>query len=191
MSVSRTPMLLRANNNRITIHDLGANLALGLLTHLIRPHPKVDRVNLQGNLRGLYTVSARTINIVTADSFRRNASKDIISAKFTKWFTDEWKPTDGEIWGAPQLAETGFWEHVPAERVLLLAGSDECYVDDNRIFAQKFGAVEEAGASRQLIVAAGEFHDQCVLELGAGIDDGNMMRALDSWLADLAAHPVS
>ena len=163
----------------------GGNLSLTLLAHLIKPHPNIAPVRLSGGhrLRDVFCVSPRTRNETGSDSFRRNRNMDIVNKEMTQYFMMNWKPAAMEVWAAPNAADNSFWRHAPAQRLTLLAGADEVYVDDIREFARKIGAVEQADAPRQIVVCDGEFHEQCAVDLGQGLPDGKMMKAVLSRLA--------
>lgn len=167
----------------------GANLALGLLAHVIQSKEGVPHVSLPPGqkLAGLLAVSPRTCTDTRAESFQRNAHKDIVSVQSTEFFAAQWAPVK-EVWASPVLAAPSFWAAAPVGRVLLLAGGDEVYVDDIRAFAGRFGAeegVDDGAGTRALVVCPGEYHDQGILDLGVGIEETRMLQVAVAWTSTI------
>lgn len=117
--------------------------------------------------------------------------------KCLRVITETWRPRD-DVWAAPVLARAGFWDGIRAERVLLVVGGSEVYLDDVRRVAHVMGAAEEIrntgiqgsldkarDSAVQLIVCSGEMHCQASLDQCLGIRDGHMTREVVQWLSRL------
>lgn len=166
----------------------GGNLVLALLAHLQKPHPRIAPVTLQSSLAIALCISPRCTNSTDAPSFRTNAGKDIIDAEASKSFVSMWEPVRTEVWADAISGGKEFWgrsDSVKADRLFLVVGEDECYLDDVRIFA---GLVSARGISdgdeasaRQFAVAKESFHVQTVIELAAKVTNGRMTADILSW----------
>jgi len=174
----------------------GGNLTLALLAHIKSPHPRITPLNLtssaissQGGemLRGAFCISPRCSSISTSASWTRNASKDIVGQELMQLFASSWEPPPDEVWATPICADGKFWRGVGENvgRTLVVAGSDEVYVDDIEKLAELIGAEEEVGKRVEMEVCEGEIHVQCVLDVGLGIEDGIMLRRVLHWLGSL------
>lgn len=188
----------------------GGNLTLALLAHLQTPHPDIAAVEFSGEadskdaktrmLRGAFCVSPRCANSCTSRSWTTNGDgwngkgRDIITVGLMEKFTENWRPVAGEVWGTPVCGDERFWRNIPGnivQRVLLVAGEDEVYLDDIRELAELMGADEDEGglakrnAKVEFTVCKGEVHAQCVIDAGLGIDDGIMFRRVLDWLQGL------
>lgn len=166
----------------------GGNLVLGLLAHLNTPHPDITPVSMSSPLASAIAISPRCSNSTAAESFIYNADKDIIDAAGLNEFVQKWQPVSDHVWAAADRGPEGFWtaeDAINADKMLLVAGEDECYLDDIRDFAKLISAGDpkEVGdtAARQLIIARRSVHVQAVVDLAMGIDNGFMTKALLDW----------
>ena len=87
-----------------------------------------------------------------------------------------WKP-EAEVWAAADLGDEEFWQGARAEKVGFVVGGNEVYRDDVVHTGAKLGA--------DVLVCEGEAHIQCQTDLSVGLDGGEMMRAIESWLKTL------
>ncbi|KAH1494478.1 hypothetical protein LV164_002122 [Aspergillus fumigatus] len=168
----------------------GGNLALGVLAHLRDPHPLVRPV-FEGDLRqqeqklcAVLCVSPRCANTCDAESYTYNASKDIVSRALMEVFNSHWEPVKEEVWATPLAGTKEFWGSVPAKKVLLLAGTDEVYVDDIRRFGELLGSSSQA-ASTELVLCAEETHAQAIRDVAVNNWDGVMLKVALNWLQNL------
>jgi acetyl esterase/lipase len=165
----------------------GGNLALGVLAHLRDPHPLVrpvfEGVQQEQKLRAALCISPRCANECDAASYMYNASKDIVSKASMKVFNSHWKPVKEEVWATPLAGTKEFWESVPAKKVLLLAGTDEVYVDDIRQFGELLGP--SSPADTELVLCAGETHVQAIRDIAVDNWDGVMLKVALNWLQNL------
>ncbi|GAB7322425.1 hypothetical protein MBLNU13_g03371t1 [Cladosporium sp. NU13] len=115
----------------------GGNLALALLAHIKQPHPlvpNVERVPVDGELKGALLISPWVSNKPAAASYKENAKKDYLTREAVEAFARLWAPKE-ELWGDFFQAPTNFWAGLPVKRVLLTIGGFEVFRDDVRTFA--------------------------------------------------------
>ncbi|RHZ53466.1 hypothetical protein CDV55_104768 [Aspergillus turcosus] len=168
----------------------GGNLTLGVLAHLREPHPLVRPVfeaqgegeGQQRHLRAALCISPRCANECDAASYTFNASKDIVSKATMEVFNSNWEPVKEEVWATPLAGGKEFWGHVHAKKVLLLAGTDEVYVDDIRQFGELLGS---SNADTELVLCAGEIHVQAILDIAVDNWDGVMLKVALNWSQNL------
>jgi len=189
-AVAATRVLLRTRKlSQLVIggDSAGGNLTLGLLAHMIKPHPSLEALPIEDSdqLAGAFGISARTAIDASAPSYTFNADKDIISAASVREIGFHWQPDREHVWAVPVKGDKAFWEGLKAKKILLVVGADEVYLDDVREFAQIIGA-EEGGATRQLTICADEVHDQWMLDMAMDIEDGHMTTALMKWAKTLS-----
>ncbi|GIJ99135.1 hypothetical protein Aspvir_001261 [Aspergillus viridinutans] len=167
----------------------GGNLALAVLAHLRDPHPLVRPVfegggqQQQQQLRAALCISPRCANECSAASYTYNASKDIVSKASMEVFNSHWEPVKEEVWATPLAGTKDFWGSVPAKKVLLLAGTDEVYVDDIRQFGELLGS--SSRADTELVLCAGEIHVQAIRDIAVDNWDGVMLKVALNWLQNL------
>jgi acetyl esterase/lipase len=165
----------------------GGNLALGVLAHLRDPHPLVrpvfEGVQQEQKLRAALCISPRCANECDAASYTYNASKDIVSKASMEVFNSHWKPVKEEVWATPLAGTKEFWGSVPAKKVLLLAGTDEVYVDDIRQFGELLDS--SSPADTELVLCAGETHVQAIRDIAVDNWDGVMLKVALNWLQNL------
>lgn len=97
-------------------------------------------------------------------------------------FTANWKPVIGDVWATPVKGDKAFWSDTRAERVLLVVGGHEVYLDDIKQLASLMGAEQKLGSKVELAICAGEIHVQCVLDTAMKITNGLMNSAVNDWL---------
>lgn len=164
----------------------GGNLGLALFAHMQTPHPRIQPLSLPpaSSLLGLLAISPRTRNDPTRLSHRENDGKDMLSKASMARISEAWKPTQGEVWAAPDLADRGFWRGFRADHVLLVTGGDEIYRDDIVHTAEMIGAGSDADGEEgkvEVVVCPGEVHVQCVSDMALGIEGGIMTSAVLAW----------
>jgi acetyl esterase/lipase len=133
----------------------GGNLALGLLGHLLHPHPSVPAVDLKGEaLRGALLISPWVSFDTRHDSFERNAESDIFDATpLTLWSRAFLGPSQrrnilqGDSYSEPLVAEPSWWSgaHKVVDEVLIWGGGGEIFIDGIQAFAEKFVEGWKAG----------------------------------------------
>lgn len=180
-------------------------MVLAVLAHLQQPKPGISPLELSSTtmsrnnckFRGVVAISPRTSNEAAAESFWYNHGRDNMNRKCLRVITETWRPRN-DVWAAPVLAKAGFWDGMRTERVLLVVGGSEVYLDDVRRVAHAMGAAKVGGqtviqgssvkaedSALQLVVCPGEMHCQASLDQSLGIRDGHMTREVAQWLSRL------
>jgi len=186
-AVTALDLLLQTRSlSRIVVggDSAGGNLTFALIAHIHQPHPSLKKLPIgqSDQLAAAFGISPRVLNTTNSPSFDRNNGKDIISRQSVEQITDNWQPDIDHVWAAP--AKGNFWKEIKAKKVLLLVGEDEVYVDDVTDFASAMDA-ESGRSSRQYKICEGEYHDQWIMDMAMGIEDGIMTETLRSWFKSL------
>lgn len=154
----------------VTGDSAGGNLALSLLSHIAHPHPSgtIPKVELQGKLAGAVLISPWIDFSLDTPSFRSNKYKDCIDrAAGEKWSASFLGSSKLDNYNQAGIAPASWWENLPVEKVLILAGADEVLVDGivkfEETFRQGFGQDKV-----EFLVAKGEFHDEAYIGLQLG-----------------------
>jgi acetyl esterase/lipase len=138
-------------------------------------------VKFNGNLAAIICISPRCSNAITAPSFALNGSRDVLRKQTCEFFVHTWQPGNDHVWAASNNGDREFWSAIKVDKILLLAGEFECYVDDIKTFATILGASDSSSADRQFHVAKGAMHDQVMIDQALRIQDGSMSRLLFQW----------
>lgn len=163
----------------------GGNLTLAVLAHIQRPHPRITPIEgglAEQKLRAALCISPRANNECSAASYDFNAPFDIVGRDTMAKFTASWKPVIEDVWATPVKGDKAFWSDTRAERILLVVGGHEVYLDDIKQLASLMGAEEKLGSKVELAICAGEIHVQCVLDTAMRITNGLMTNAVIDWL---------
>lgn len=109
----------------------GATLVLSLISHLTHPHPDLQAVDMEGNLRSALLLSP-WVNIDTsAASMTANKEKDILVAGcLDRWRGAYIGAAEADPWNAPLSAPISWWEGSKVEEFFVLLGDDELLRDD-------------------------------------------------------------
>lgn len=171
----------------------GGNILLGLLAHLKTPHPDIEPVDLSSPLASAICISPRCSNDTTSQSFIDNASKDVIDAANLASFVEKWQPDNDHVWAAANRGGKEFWggnDAIKVNKMLIVAGEDEVYLDGIREFAHLVSAqsADVTTADRQYVIAPKSVHVQAVIDHAMGVEDRSMTDALLSWAGQ---NPVS
>jgi len=118
----------------------GGNLVLGLLSHLLHPHPSITPLKLPSPLLGAALISPWGDFSTSALSYTRNGFKDSIDASvLQKWSAYFMDGADTDNYNQPFRAPDSWWIDLngAVRDVLITAGTDEVLVDDIKAFATK------------------------------------------------------
>jgi acetyl esterase/lipase len=177
----------------LTGDSAGANLALSLLSHIAHPHPSgtIQPIDLKRkNLTGAVLISPWVDFSTDAQSFTTNKYKDCIDPnavqQWSSAFLGEPYPHASKLdcYNQASTAPESWWEGLPVEKVLVLAGDEEVLVDGIVKFADKLK--RGLGEGRvELFVAKGEFHDQPTVDLQLGYKEsaeGKQAKLIKRWI---------
>lgn len=156
----------------------GANLAVGISSHLLHPHPEIAPLELDHALRAAILLAPWASFRTDWPSNRYNANKDIFSAHMSNMWSDSFlggKDKDG--YNEPLSAPEGWFEGLDGVvgEVLVLGGGDEVLVDCIRALAK---ILEGAHPNVTTVIAQGEWHDKPVCSmLGGGGEQSEAIKA--------------
>jgi acetyl esterase/lipase len=181
----------------LTGDSAGANLALGLLSHISHPHPglngvDVPKVDLKGEkLKGAVLISPWVSFNLDDESWKRNEYKDVLckpaGQQWSSAFVNHPSPIDpaSDYYNQAITAPASWWEGAMVEEVFIVAGEEEVLVDGITEFAGTFG--KGVGESRvEFKVFEGEYHDQPSIDLHMGYkesQEGEQAKAIKGWIA--------
>lgn len=140
----------------------GGNLALALLAHIKQPHPlspTVERVPVDGELKGALLISPWVSNTTTAASYGENSKKDYLTREAVEAFVRLWAPKE-ELWGDFFQAPTDFWAGLQVKRVLFTVGGFEVFRDDVRTLATLMEAKSNKDSLVRFVETPAEIHVQ-------------------------------
>ena len=118
----------------------GGNLILGLLSHLLHPHPSLEPLVLPKPLLGAAVISPWGDFNTSAPSYTSNQYKDSVNAAvLQKWSDYFMGSAKADEYNQPFRAASSWWENLSGkvQNMLITAGSDEVLVDDIMAFAEK------------------------------------------------------
>lgn len=128
----------KPSNLIISGDSAGANLTLGVLSHLSHPHPSIAPLELSEPLRAALLIAPWVSFDNTADSFRRNQYKDCIDSRSLKpWSTAFLAGAPADNYNQPLRAPAEWWKDLKVEEVLIIACADEVLVDPIKEVAEK------------------------------------------------------
>ncbi|GME21962.1 Glycoside hydrolase family 61 [Neofusicoccum parvum] len=194
----------RAPESVVVLGDsAGGTLALALLASL-----REGRGPRGEDVRGWFAERRRLAAVVAvspwcglgvgAESYGRNAGWDFLSAEVMGGFVEAWGPRVGEVYGdmlgaAERDDGMGevFWRGVcggeerVVERTLVTVGTREVFLDDVTEMARLMGAAEGADGRVKFVKCADEVHVGAVVDVALGIEGGDMLEAILTFLKGL------
>lgn len=162
----------------------GANLAVGIISHILHPHPEIDPLRLDDGkrLRAAILLAPWASFDLDWPSMTRNARKDFLSPSVTaSWsasFLGDPAMRNRDPYNEPLAAEQAWWAGLRGvlQDCLVVGGADELLADVVRELARRFSTAL-AGALT-VLMAEGEWHDMPVLSLlGAGGEQDKAIRS--------------
>lgn len=108
------------------------NLVLGLISILSHDHPCLSGLQSHGeSFKDAVLISPWVTFDQNAASFGTNRLKDNVTAKGLKKWSDAYLDLhQSDFFNTPLGAPEGWWRNLPFDRILILAGGDELFVDD-------------------------------------------------------------
>lgn len=158
----------------------GANLALGVMSHILHPSPDIDPLQLSSPLAGLLCISPCLAFNFRAPSYDENAKNDFLSIKQIKRFLEAYLPLtyQREFYSEPLEAPISWWKGFPAKSALLLAGDLEIMRDDAVKFAKK---ISGQIPGFEFLVCKNEVHVGCAADFALGAERLTMTQTSWSW----------
>ncbi|KAL2038135.1 hypothetical protein N7G274_009082 [Stereocaulon virgatum] len=162
---------LRPENISIGGDSAGANLAIGVLSHLMHPHKDITPLELsgEGRLGAAILLAAWCTFRTDYPSRTYNENKDIVSATLgDRWSESFLGGKDRDAYNEPLSAPEDWWNGLEGvvREILICGGADEILVDPIRELGEKFKAVHK---NTTVFIADGEWHDMPTVDaLGGG-----------------------
>ncbi|KAF2655212.1 alpha/beta-hydrolase [Lophiostoma macrostomum CBS 122681] len=153
--------------NIILVGDsAGANLILGIISHLLHPHPdaSIPPLRVDTPFGGAVLVSPWTNFNPVAESYTTNKKKDFVNqyilAKWGRYYMGT-APTDA--YNQPGTASEKWWQGIDAKvrDIMMTAGGDEVMFDDQRAFSE---TLKQSFPSLEVQFFQGETHDQLFMD---------------------------
>ncbi|KXT03923.1 hypothetical protein AC578_9250 [Pseudocercospora eumusae] len=175
----------KASNIVIIGDSAGGNMTLGLISHLLHPHPEVPKIELREPLATAVLISPWVKFSTTDDSWKRNATSDMIppiaAARWASLFKGS-RPSDE--YNEPILGDAKWYAGLDrvVKDVLVWGGDGEVLIDSIQDFAKTLKA---AHAKVDLVVEKGAAHEDFMMEklLGySGTAEGTQL--IESWIAE-------
>ena len=149
----------------------GGNLALGVLSHLMHPHPEITPLRLPHNQKLNSAILLAPWVSLNTDwpSNTYNASKDLVTIPASGIWSSSFlggKPRDA--YNEPLSVDPSWWEGLDGvvEEILIVGGADEVLVDSIREFGK---IVERVHGKVTTVIAEGEWHNMPVIfSMGMG-----------------------
>ena len=142
----------------------GGNLALGLVSHLLHPHPEIAAIKIEQPLRAAILMSPWVSFSTDWPSSKGNAQKDLVVNDLADvWSTAFLAGRERDGWNEPLSASGHWWqglENVVSE-VLVQGGADEILIDSIKELAKR---LEAAHPKATTFVAEGEWHEAPVIQ---------------------------
>lgn len=183
----------------------GGNLVLGVLSHLLHPHPSISPLELRQPFLGAAMVSPWGDFRTSAPSFLKNDYNDSIDAPtLRKWAAYFMNGADADNYNQPFRASDEWWSGLGGvvQSLLITAGTDEVLVDGIAAFAAKIRVrsvrtrtlhsaktltytvfLQTIFPTTKTLLASQEYHDQPFME---PLDDGQQRsqqgKLLKAWV---------
>ena len=161
----------------------GANLAIGVLSHMMHPHKEVTPLQLDGGAKLASAILLAAWCSFRTDwpSSRYNAKKDIVSPNAGNQWSESFlggKEKDG--YNEPLSASAGWWDGLKdvVEEVFMAGGGDEILVDPIRELARQYKVsmldflldrllilLQAVHPKVTVVIAEGEWHDRPIVTL--------------------------
>lgn len=162
----------------------GANLAVGVLSHLLHPHPDIPPLELDGPLGAAILLAPWASFRTDWPSEAYNAQKDLVS----KWLGNYWSASflggmERDAYNEPVHAPAGWFKGLDGivSEVLVVGGADEILVDVIRALAK---ILEGVHSKVTTVIVEGEWHDRPINSLLGG--GGEQAEAIEAFVKSRA-----
>ncbi|KAI8965380.1 alpha/beta-hydrolase [Daldinia sp. FL1419] len=173
------------DNIIISGDSAGANLGLGIISHLLHPHPSILPLKLSSPIGGLALISPWVTLQTSAKSSRSNALRDVVSKEvLNKWGSYVLGGAALDEYNAPLAAQPTWWKDIQTvvHNILLTGGRNEVIFDDIQEFE---GKIKESARDMQ-VVFTDETHDQPLLDPQFGIKkECESSKVFKSWVTSI------
>ena len=175
-----TELKRKPQNVTIAGDSAGANLANGVLSHLLHPHPEIPALHFApGEKLGAAILLCPWASFQTDwPSVKYNAKSDFVGAKPANYWSKSFlggKKSDA--YSEPLLAEQEWWNGLDGvvEEILIVGGGGEVLLDVIKELGRRF---ELAHGKVTMVIAEGEWHDKPVtIVLGMGGESSEVIKS--------------
>lgn len=118
----------------------GANMILGVLSHLMHPHPSIKPLKIAKPLRAALICSPVTVLNAKSGGFRTQEAQDPASAAtISQWMSNYLGPNKPDAWNEPLSNDPKWWSGLDrvVEEMLIAVASVEMMAEDTRACATK------------------------------------------------------
>ncbi|KAK5788575.1 hypothetical protein VI817_009533 [Penicillium citrinum] len=159
----------------------GGHLALALLSHILHPHPTVHPIKLDGRFSSVALLSPWvTFDTGKTRSMRLNRYKDALAIPTLNAWSSTFignAPLDPYL--QPLKAPENWFQGLPVQRVLVLAGGDEIFVDDIREFGE---SLRHTFPPTIVEIVKDEAHDHLILAFLMGEQSSKQQTIFQDWI---------
>lgn len=179
----------------------GGHMALSLISHLLHPHPEVQKVGLEEPLAGAILISPWTKFATDDDSVKRNATSDYVTAtaanrwsnlflgnhdrsdSLHQWIADfslGSKPLDN--YNQPVLADSSWFQGIESttKDILIWGGGGEVLIDSIDVISKK---LKEAYPRTEYVREPGASHEEFLIERVLGYKTkAEGTKLVESWM---------
>ncbi len=177
----------------------GANLILGVLSHLMHPHPSIKALKLSKPLKTAVICSPVTVlDNAKNERFRTHEAQDPASADAIRvWLSNFLGSSRADAWNEPMSNDASWWNGLAGvvEDMLITVASNEMMADDTRALAGriKVGVPMFVDAHREtdhvqtvyesvtLFASENDFHAEPTIGPALGMKEGEAAQLMISW----------
>ncbi|TPX11486.1 uncharacterized protein E0L32_007905 [Thyridium curvatum] len=158
----------------------GGNLALALLSLVNHPVESLPTVKLHEPIRGVFLISPWVSFSTQSLSFQENADRDLINARLILDWGEAYAPSPlRDEYSEPLRAGISWWEQLPTQDLLILAGEVEVFRDD---IVELGNRMSHANVQTKLIVCPKHSHEECIQDAKSKLQHGMMAESVWNWL---------
>lgn len=165
----------------------GGNLVLGLLSHLLHPHPSIAPIELSRPFCGVFVASPWGEFNTSADSYTRNREKHTTSGPMLKrWAASFMGDAKGDEYSQPFRASASWWAGLQSkvDAILITSGADEVMSDDIERFSHTIavrGVIRHLSNSRHSLMILGKPSSYYNCEGNRGSSCPTVSRVRSKW----------
>jgi len=154
----------KASNIFIGGDSAGGNMAMSLMSHLIRPHPQVSPIKLAEPLAGAILISPWTKFGTDDDSVKRNATSDMVTpTAANRWSSLFLGSSPQDNYNQPIFADVSWWKglDLKVKDILVWGGGGEVLIDSIEASTK---VLKEAHSRTELVVQPNAAHEDFIMD---------------------------
>lgn len=168
----------------------GGNCAMGLMSHMLHPHPDLNTpvlAKLQQPLAGALLISPWG-NFDTDDKPHRNRHSDMIATETAqRWGGAFLGGAKRDNYNMPVMADASWFNGIDSKfrEILVWGGGGEVLIDSIDVLAQKF---KRAHPRTEYVVEQGACHEEFIIEKLIGYKEkGEGTKLIENWVQKVFA----